>query len=237
VGLSAWFLLGLPPETWKALTVSAISGFIFGFIASLLANAVYRYMLRPDFTIELDDSGPAPGVRPSIGPYAFFHIIVVSSSHRVPLLGTRRIPQVVKASITIQDALRNQTFISKPARWSGWPEPIALVPEFDSGETALIPYADTKEIARQRTFNFESPGDREQIDLVLKVEGQSQMYFWNNDNYRNGWLYEGHRLEQGDYHVRVRVECEGRAWMQRFSLSNGGTSWSDIRIVRLPTTN
>lgn len=216
------------------LLVGTALGGLAGFVASLLANATYSHILRPGLVIELDPSNPDPVTRPSVGPHAFYHALVVSSSRRVPILGHLRIPRIVRAQVTIMDTARRVTHVDAPARWAGWPEPTALVPIPGAGGVAVQRFADPREIARQRSFDFEAPGQREQIDIALKIENNNEIYFWNNASYQHGATYTPHTLGLGDYYVRVTVLCEGQTKLGWFQLSNNGPSWRDVTLTTLP---
>jgi len=197
----------------------------------------YNRIVRPELTIEPDPTNPDPDNRPSIGQEAFYHVLAISSDRRVLLFGARRLPKVVRASVTIMDTARKTTAIDDPARWAGWPEPIALVPIPGRGGTVLQPHVDPKELARQRSFDFEAPGQREQIDIALKIENQPEIHFWNNTSYRHGGIHshlERHRLAPGEYDVRVTLRCAGQTWMRWFRLSNKGLSWRDVSLAPLP---
>jgi len=232
--------LGVDLPTWRAILVSvllgAFVGVITGFIGSLLANRAYETLLSPLLEVREDPGGPAVGANPSIGPLAFFHVAVFCVPPRFRLLGPRRPARHVRADIVIWDISRRNLQVVGSARWAGWPEPVALVQVQAGGvggPPILAPAFDPREHARQRSFSFETSEQIEQLDLVLKVEGQDEVFFWNNDNYRYGWLYSGHRLSTGDYHVEVTLRYEGRVTGQWFLLENKGPSWRNVRIARI----
>lgn len=222
---------------WGTLAIGVALGGIAGFLASLLANAAYAYLLRPVLEIDVDPGNPDPTTNPSQGPEVFFHARVTLSDQMVPILGPRRAPRSVLAYVTIKDINQQGIHLdSAPARWVSWPEPLRLVPVAQLGGTILQPHLDTREIARQKTFEFQVPGQKEQLDVAYKVEGQDDIYFWNNSNYRHGAQYPPHRLPKGHYEVSISLLSEGRRWTQRFRLSNEGRSWRDVRLVRFEDT-
>jgi hypothetical protein len=200
----------------------------------------------------IDPTNPDPLHRPSVGPHAFYHVLAVSSDRPVPLFGHRHVPKFARARVAIMDNNRQVTYIDAEARWAGWPEPTALVPVPNPSRLslpnlirsvlrlkALAPgvtlqrYVDLKELARQRTFDFETPGQQEQIDIALKIENDNNIYFWNNRSYEQGTTHPAHTLGQGDFDVRVSVGIEGSWTVAWFRLSNRGSSWRNVSLIAL----
>lgn len=214
--------------------MDVLSGVLIGAIGSLLAARIYDRLRRAELVIEDDPADPMIG-RPSEGSQAFFHVSTYARAQWsvTGFLFGARPPQGVRGFVTVTDAA-GQEVINKPGRWTSWPEPVSMIPIL-TGVGALIPvrYVDPKEIARQQTLDFRSLGSRERLDIAIKVEGQADIHFWNNENYARGGIFPDHTLGPGDYRVTVTVEYEGTRKNQRFELSNRGMSWKDVRIRRL----
>lgn len=80
------------------------------------------------------------------------------------------------------------------------------------------------------TEDFRPSREAEQLDLVVKVEGDQDIYFWNN------WSYDPSRLRRlgsGSYDVRFTVHCEGKPWEWCFRISNGGSSRANVVIEKI----
>ncbi len=184
--------------------------------------------------IEEDPQDPMIG-RPSQGNLAFFHVRVTAVSRS--RLFRARPPRGVRAFVTIANAASGQPVINAPARWVDWPEPIAEVPVvmLPTGQIQLVQYPDRAELNRQRAMDFTALDihGAQRIDIAVKVEGQNEIFFWNNDNYRHGGQVNVHPpLGLADYDIEVSIEYEGGPVHQRFRLSNRGPSWKDVRILR-----
>jgi hypothetical protein len=102
-----------------------------------------------------------------------------------------------------------------------------------NGTIQVVPFPDRGELARQRVMDFIALDLPHRVDVAVKAENDSAIYFWNNENYKQGRRVDTHPpFGQGNHQVEVRFEYEGGVVHQRFELSNGGTSWKTVRLRR-----
>lgn len=212
---------------WAGLFWDRLRDWFLVFVAGgIIAPRLLEMLTTARLLIEEDPDDPMIG-RPSQGDLAFFHVRV-TAVRRWHLIWARP-PKGVRAFVSIGQA------INAPARWVDWPEPLADVPVvLPNGQVQVVQYPDRAELARQRTMDFMALDLPHRVDVAVKVEGRSEIYSWNNDNYMHGTQVDVHPpLGQGDYPVEIRLEYEGGTVRGRFRLSNQGTSWRDVRLYRV----
>ncbi len=231
--------LGLDLAAWTQTIIGGIIGGLAGFLASLRANKSYHDWLAPILEMDVDKSDLAHKPTPPPGGLTYFHV-VLSAPSKVPgwrgVLGDRRIPKGVSAKVKISDSRTHTILVDAPARWVSWPRPISLVSIQSGALTApsssitLSAYFDEQEAARLESRDFKPSREPEQLDLVVKMEGDPNIYFWNN------WSYQPsgpQGLGPGTYDVRIMVHCEGKPWEWCFRVSNNGPSWANVGIERI----
>lgn len=225
--------------TWGDLVAKVWDWIVVFVLGGVLVPRLYERLTVKATTarllIEEDPHDPMIGRR-SEGNHAFFHVRVRAVNRYRPWRA--RPPKDVRASISITDLASGQTVINAPARWVEWPEPMNEVPVvvLATGQIQFVEYQNREELNRQKTMDFAAidAHGAQRIDVAVKVQGQTEIYFWNNDNYRQGRRIDAHQpLGNRDYDVEVRLEYEGGSVIEKFRLSNGGASWTDVRIYRL----
>lgn len=222
---------------WGDLAAQAWNWFVVFVLGGVLVPRLYERLTVKVTTarllIEEDPQDPMIG-RPSQGNLAFFHVRVTAVSRS--RLFRARPPKGVRAFVFIRDATSGQPVINADGRWVDWPEPIAdAFVTMPDGQIKVVQYPDRGELNRQKTMDFAAldVGGAKRIDVAVKVEGQDEIYFWNNENYKHGGQVNVHPpLGNGDYDVEVRLEYEGGLVRQKFRLSNRGASWRDVRLYR-----
>lgn len=230
-------LLGLDLAAWIQTIIGGIFGGLAGYVASLRANRAYHDWLAPIFEMDVDASDLAPKPPPPSNSWTYFHVIL-SAPAKIPgwrgrFLGDRRVPKEVTAKVRILDAGTQTVQVDEPARWVSWPRPISHIPVQPAppAVAALAPYFDEQEASRLESRDFKSTREPERLDLVVKVEGDPNLYFWNNLSYL---AFNTYTLGPGTYDVQYTIHCEGKPWVFCFRLSNDGPSWADVGIEKIP---
>jgi hypothetical protein len=148
-----------------------------------------------------------------------------------PFLGFRAAALQCKAEITFYELDGRDRFgKSMIGRWSSSPQPLPIkgriLPE---GKEFLI--EDPSRLTLEsRTDIF--PGERKELDLVLRFQGEENCYGWNNDQFfkldnKNNldWPLEHHR-----YLVQVRIFTFGQSFTGIFEIVNN-VPYSSFRLA------
>jgi hypothetical protein len=109
---------------------------------------------------------------------------------------------------------RHYSFITASA-----PEPrVAWFENQDSTKAAVL----TNPAELRNTVDI-YPGDTEQLDVAIRVDGETSAYGWNNDTYfYENWLNPRYKLERGQHVIRVIVRSSGRKCIRLFRIDNDG---------------
>lgn len=81
-------------------------------------------------------------------------------------------------------------------RWASTPE-IAHIPKDEIELRVLHPDPITI-----------PPGEQERLDIVAKHAKDNEAYGWNNDSYVNMWKTPQHRLDPGNYTVKIDISTQ-----------------------------
>jgi hypothetical protein len=202
----------------------AFLGWFFGAIATILITIWVERLRSPRLKLVI---GPAREFVPSASFKAKWRLLKVEvSNESLPSWGNwlLRLPaQQCRADIAFLRTDGTDIF-DKPmtARWSGAPEPRV---SYVSGAAVLTNPQELKS-----TVDI-SPGESQLVDVAVRVEGEDDLYGWNDESY----FYEDFRntnwrLGKNNYLVKVTVLSSGRKGFGKFRLLNDGP-FNTFRLV------
>jgi hypothetical protein len=116
-----------------------------------------------------------------------------------------------------------------PGRWSGWPEPLALVGTVGGQPIELVnPYYLAPEFRRINIYS----GSPRLLDIAVRFDNDQECYGFTTANYASQppWKDPARRLSPGRYLVKVNVRADAAATSRRFRLIND-TAVGDFRLV------
>jgi hypothetical protein len=105
-------------------------------------------------------------------------------------------------------------------RWTGGsPEPrVAFIQQTNGPPVPFL--ANPAELKNTIDIN---PGETEQLDVVIRVDQESEAYAWNNETYfYPDWRNPNRKLNRERYFVKVVVTSSGRKFMDFFRIDNDG---------------
>jgi hypothetical protein len=138
-----------------------------------------------------------------------------------PFLGFRTAALQCKAEITFyQLDGRNRFGKSMSGRWSGSPQPGPIKGQIlPDGKEFLI--VDPSRLTLESRMDI-FPGERQELDLVVRFQGEDNCYGWNNETYFKSadgknpdW-----ELEHERYLVQIRIVASGQTFHGVFQLVN-----------------
>jgi hypothetical protein len=115
---------------------------------------------------------------------------------------------------------------SMPGRWSGSPEPVQVVNVQNGNPVAVL---DPHKLLSPSRIDI-APGERETLDIAVRIDNDSDCYGWNNNAYIHQWRNPDWRLVAGRYLIKVTVTSAGQSWSQIFRLIND-VPRTDFRLV------
>ena len=115
---------------------------------------------------------------------------------------------------------------SMPGRWSNSPQPVQVVGVQNGNPIAVL---DPHKLLTPSRIDIH-PGERESLDIAVRIDNDSDCYGWNNDAYIHQWRNPEWRLAAGRYLVRVTVTSGGQLWSEIFRLVND-VPRTDFRLV------
>jgi len=140
----------------------------------------------------------------------------------------RNAAQQCNGTITFHH-LDGQNFLGRamPIRWTGTPQPIPLVFQFQNQQAAII---DPDRIALQQRVDV-YPGEAEQLDVACRFDNESGCYGWTNENFHSTprWRNPNWSLPAGRYLVYVVIRSSGQKCSRVFRIIND-VSQSDFRL-------
>lgn len=103
-----------------------------------------------------------------------------------------------------------------PGRWAGSPEPVALRGVVGTAPLLLWDPARLSIISKMNV----PAGEQEDLDVVVRLDDESDAYGWNNESYQNAWRNPNWRLDKGRYVLQVTIRSAGQKVSERFLLNN-----------------
>lgn len=212
--------------------LSALVGAVLGGVIAFGITFVVEMYRRPKLILSrvppLDtifaSTGPAGDQNQRAGKS--LHIVVYNK----PFLGFRTAALQCKAEITFyQVDGRNRFGKSMTGRWSASPQPGPIKGQIlPDGKEFLI--VDPSRLTLESRMDI-FPGERAELDLVVRFQGEVNCYGWNNETYFRSadgknpdW-----ELEHDRYLVEIRIVASGQTFNGVFQLVNN-VPYSSFRL-------
>lgn len=131
-------------------------------------------------------------------------------------------------NITFHDRSNGQNIFGREMqiRWVNNPEPIPLEIKFDDGKAAKM-YDPIRFTQLQRMDIY--PGEYEDLDVIVRFNGERECYGWNDDSYRVSMRNPDWRLERDQYLIKLTLRTSGEIISKKFRLLNPNLE-KDFRI-------
>jgi len=210
-----------------------VLSFILGALASIFATIVFERLRRPTLSVELapaDDKNYGAG-HPIAHTARFLQVSV--KNREPPLLFrwlSRNAASQCVADITFYHLDGQRVFTQDmPGRWSGWPEPLALVGHVGGQPIELVnPYYLSPEFRRVNIYS----GAPRSLDVAVRFDNDEDCYGWTTANYNSQppWKDPVRRLPSGRYLIKVNVHADAAAISACFRLIND-TAVEDFRLA------
>jgi hypothetical protein len=196
---------------WQIL-ISALSGFVLGF----LANAAVAALPRPRFSYDavVDDPDPRG--------WKFVSVDVTNKRRRGLLHFLDKTAHLCTAQIEFLD-VKTRALLIDPmdARWPTFQAEPMIAGVLDVG-MAVIPHRETI-----------PPGERASVNVAVKFVGEDDCWGFNNRSYAHGGKTAEQRLGCKCALVQVVVNFEGKPYRSpEFILENPDPSASSFALVK-----
>jgi len=224
--------------------------FILGVLASFIASIIFQFFfqlgIRPEIDIRTEDPQiKLSGQRTGQPKHRFIHLVIENKRAWVPwkFVTERQTAWNCEVSYEFFSALEpNKKLIQDKviARWAAAIEPIlpALDPHRGINSQAVrqtIP--DPSKLPFGRKYDLHG-GTQENIDLIIKIEGQQECYVFSNESYLLGWKNQNWKLGIGEYLVKVQARSGQITKQKTFKIINEGTTLEDVFVETYsPTDN
>jgi hypothetical protein len=210
-----------------------VLSFTLGALASIFASGFFEWLKRPILSVQV---APADNKNYGAGhPVAQkARFLQVSVKNREPWLWFRWLSKNAAsqcvADITFFHLDGQRVFEEDmPGRWSGWPEPLAMVGHVGRQPIELVnPYYLSSEFRR---INIYSDAPR-LLDIAVRFDNDPECYGWTTENYNSQppWKNPKWRLAPNRYLVKVDVRADAVATSACFRLIND-TAVGDFRLA------
>jgi hypothetical protein len=198
----------------------AFLGWFFGAIAAIAVAITVEHLRNPPLRFSVHQPDQLQARDPFQNNWRSLKVEVFND----PLPGwcwwLLRLPaQQCRAEISFLRENATQ-FIERPmpGRWAGTPEPAVA---YVSGPHGVVPILTNPQELKPTVDLY--PGDKELLDVVVRVQGEDECYGWNDEAYfYKDWLNPNLKLNRAVYLIDVTITSSGRKRTERFSLENDG---------------
>jgi hypothetical protein len=129
----------------------------------------------------------------------FLHLKVMNRPWRVPLV-RRQTAYSCHGMITFLSSDRLPISKPMPVRWAAAPQPVRQ--EIVNGKSVGVLEPNLVRIAR---FMDIPPGETEDCDIAIRIQGDADAYGWTPESYLHDWRHPDFRLQTGDYIAQITL--------------------------------
>jgi hypothetical protein len=211
-------------------------GAVIGAVFSILTTIVVEYFRRPRLDLTIEDPPDDQNYRGQGKPAEEMRAVRLE-------LHNRRLPKWMGGWLVRSAALQclgtitfhhlddgeNVFHGSMAARWAGSRQPVGMPAVGPQG--ILFQVFDILALTSESRIDV-SPGEKEKLDVAVKMDADTECYGWNNESYfgQPQWRNARWKLPPGRYLVSVGVFSSGQKCTGIFRLING-INRGDFRLA------
>lgn len=208
---------------------------IFGALVAMLTAIVVEYLRSPKLVLRI---APPVGIEyPPGRPASNARYLHVFCENKKPIWLVRWMSREAALDcygfVSFHSVNGKNVFGKKmPLRWSDSPQPVPM--EVRIGEDVGYVWDPNRMVVDSRVDIH--PGTERALDTVVRFDGDSECYGWNNDSYFSNpqWRNPAWRLHPGIYHVRVIVLSGSARSVEWFRLVTGNLP-NEFRLEEPPS--
>jgi hypothetical protein len=171
-------------------------------------------------------------------------------------LYNREIASACRASISFYHLDGHRVYDRQmQARWSGAREPTIIGQTFpvhrptgpdlgakpSSNVRPQTENSDSEFVEVKRMVDFQNeidiiPGETTNLDVVFRIDGDSDCYGWNNESYLYDWKHPKWKLEKGRYIAKVTIKTGGTEFSSAYLVVND-VPFEDFRLEQLDSSD